>query len=391
MAGGKVHLSSSESLARISFVQPSVLMTSASVVPSMPQIPESRSELPTYLEQAWEAAKGGKGSFVHVTGPVGSGKSTLIGRFLDSLEGEDDQCSIIAYRGGDQAMIRSSDHGEIEELVARIAEGLRAVDSGMSLEDDASAETAVPWLLPSADFLVAAVEIASLPSVADSPHNTSRPAIYAGLLVDVARERPVLLVIDDLHRTDVHSRRLMDALRRAIEADDRVRLMVVATSCDPLYLEGGEPAEQVFTNTTPIGPMDGDVLGELISRRLGTAGRPTPEFTERVATASGGNPLICQAIVSVSERSDGLSSKDGGLTDEALENRSEFRRLQTLAQGQFPVIPAHILADLQMAAVAGVHFTTDLMAMIWSVPPEAAVIRIDAMLSTGLVAPEGNG
>lgn len=335
------------------------------------------------LRQAWQVARGGRGGVLHLEAPVGRGKSTILSRFLDEVGGPSERVAVVSARCGEGPA--PGGRGVVEELALRVAEGVRAIDAGPERDDVAEAE--VPWLLPGADFVTAATEIASLPRAEAGPAPPSRAAIHAGLLIDVSRLRPVMLVLDDVHRADPASRALVEALTDALAAEPDARLLLVMASSPPL--DGvGAPWRPAPGAVIDVPPMDHEALADLVRGRMARYGGVDPGYLDRVLAAGRGNPLVVDALVQLSER--GGAFAKGRTDDPDLARRPGFEGLSRLAAGALPALPANVRADLQAAAVVGPRFETALLARLWSVPEDAARLRIDALRATGLVAPEGD-
>lgn len=339
------------------------------------------------LRSAWQAARGGRGGVVHLEGPVGSGKSTILSRFLDAVGGPSERVAVVSARCGERDRLRPGGRGVVEDLVLRVAEGVRAIEAAAEGEGEADEE--VPWLLPGADFVTAATEIASLPRAEAGPPPPSRAAIHAGLLIDVSRVRPVMLVLDDVHRADDESRRLVEALAEALSLEPDARLLLVMASSLPMR-EGDRPARPPWRPApdavVEVAPVPREALADLVRGRLARYGEVSPTYLDRVLDAARGNPLVADALVQLSERAGAFGK--GRVTDGKLSKRPGFAELGGLAEGRLPALPAHVRADLQTAAVVGRRFTTPLLARLWSVPEEAALIRIEALRATGLVFQE---
>lgn len=343
------------------------------------------------LREAWQAARTGRGGVIHLEGPVGSGKSTLLGRFLDAVGGPSERVAVVSARCGEQDHPRPGGRGVVEDLVVRVAEGVRAIEVAQPGEESPDDGGEVPWLLPGADFLTAATEIASLPHARNGITSPSRAAIHAGLLIDVARVRPVLFVIDDVHRADPDSKRLVEALARGLVADPGARLLIVMTSAAPMKspdrpaLAPWRPSPAEWS-TLPEVPRP--QLAALVASRVSRFGEADPTWLDAVLDTARGNPLVAEALVQLSERAGAL--RRDHVTDPKLTDRPGYAGLAALARGELLAMPANVRADLQTAAVVGRRFTTALMARLWTVPEEAARIRIDALCATGLVAPEAD-
>ena len=346
------------------------------------------------LRTSWADARAAMGGMVHLRGPVGCGKSTQLGRFLEALGTPPEDAVIISARCGDRARVRSSDRGEIEALVARIAEGVRAIELGPQSGEENQGDE-VMWLLPGGEFLDAAAEIASLPSLEAVHPPPSRAEIHAGLLMDVARTRAIMLILDDAHRADPRSRALVDALAHALRQDPAVSLFVVLTSTSPLRETGQGHA----TGWTPepmavvdLSPLSDEEIAEHVRRAIAPYGEPSGDYLKTVVEHAAGNPGVAEAMVRISAHAGAFKGReDEPLDDPNFVRRPEFAGLQGLAQGVLPAMPANVRADLQNVAVFGRRFGTELLAKVWSAPADAVSARLDAIRQTGLVYAEGDG
>jgi DNA-binding CsgD family transcriptional regulator len=114
-------------------------------------------------------------------------------------------------------------------------------------------------------------------------------AAVLGLLTEAGRERPQLLLLDDLHWSDeISLQALMFALRRL--SHDSVGALIALRDTDlPLVAGSG------FTTVRPS-PLDATSVAELIAQTVGH--RPSPAAADRLALATGGNPL---AIVELAQ------------------------------------------------------------------------------------------
>lgn len=335
-----------------------------------------------HLQEAWARARAGRGAVVHLLAPVGLGRSTLLARFLETVESSDRAAVVSAQCAEDVSP--DAHRGIVEDLVVRVAEGLRAIEASNAAEGP---HDEVPWLLPGADFLAAATDIASLPPVPGTPPLV-REHIYADLLLDVARERPVLMVLDDAHRADEASRRLVELLAVTLREQPAYKLLLVLSSAPPLA-SGRKPWLPDPKAVVALPPLPRDALEEQIRGRLARFGRPAPAYVERLAEAARGNLLVLDALIHVSEQAGALSRK-GAVDDPALPRRPELAALAALAEGRLPELPPPLRDDLGAAAVAGARFEVGLLATLWDVPEADAAARVEAMRHTGLVQGRGD-
>lgn len=352
-----------------------------------------RAELLDRLRETWARARSGQGRILHLVAPVGAGRSTFLSGFLGAVSSPGDPAAVVSCRCGDDPFV-GSDRGALEEIVVRVVEGVRAIEVSGEEPPTTEGDGRVPWLLPASDFLSAATGIAALPTVGAGDRVPPRHRIFADLLLDVAREHPVLLVVDDAHRADPASKRLLEELARALRDGAPHRLLVLLASPVPLVEEGRgaeadwRPAPEALVE---LPPPDEDALRARVRARLSRYGEPDPAYVDAVLAAARGNPRIVEALVGVSERAGAFRRGDLRVVgDPDFEDRPEVKGLRALAAGCIPSIPANVRADLQAAAVVGRRFDISLLSRLWEVSIEAARLRAQAMAATGLVEPEGS-
>ncbi|MCB9547317.1 MAG: ATP-binding protein [Myxococcales bacterium] len=333
------------------------------------------------MSAAWSSARAGKGSIVHLDGPPGAGKSSLLTRFLDQARRPDDRALVVLARCSDAP--EGQRHGVVEELILRVAEGVRAVDEG---EDDG----ALPWLLPGGAFLAAAADLALLPDAGEA--RPERARVFADVLLDVARAHPVLVALDDARRADRASRAVVEALAEGLKTPGNHRLLVLLASSSPLADPEAPPDPGWYPDPTavlPLEPLGEDVLRAQAATRLARYGKPKPSYLQALLDASRGNPQVLDGLIGLSERAGAF--EQGAVDDPGLTARPGFPVLAALARGALVPLPPAVRADLQAAAVAGPRFDAAILGEVWGVDAAAAQARIVALQATGLVGPDGDG
>ena len=351
------------------------------------------TQILTTLAERWESAQNGQGSIVHIKANVGAGKSSILNQFIDNVRKTDEHAVVVSTDCGDRAMVRSSDHGELEDLVARIAEGVRVIEVDQPNEQESREQKAVQWLLPGVDFLTAATRLAALPSTDGTGGGPSRANIHADLLLDIARDHPVLLVLDDIHRTDHASKNLVDAISTALNERPSSQLLMVLTSAE--LVQGEQVTERTWN---PVSTLEVHYRGieeaeirTLVNNRLASHCGPDTDITESILASAQRNPLLAHALVGTVERViSSIGDAPQKISASSLEQVPEWQGLMSLCQGQWPSLRAEVVADLHSAAVVGDRFTVQLLSEIWSIPVEAAIIRIDALCASGLVIAQGD-
>ncbi|MFK3983772.1 AAA family ATPase [Micromonospora sp. NPDC050397] len=229
----------------------------------------------TSFTAALAECQAGNGRLLAVTGPLASGKTTLLQTFAERAAAEGFQ----VLRGNGARTERElplsavnqfchdlpfeTDHANQAELIREVHG--TAVRHGMGL---------------------------SVPGrrLAGVLHSISRAVLTAG-----ARS-PVLLVVDDLHHVDPLSLHCLLYLVRRIRS---ARILVVVSGRDniqptdrQLYTELMELASDNHLTLPPLSRFE---VGELLAGAIGD--QPADALVEACALASGGNPLLTRALI----------------------------------------------------------------------------------------------
>ncbi|MFE9425125.1 AAA family ATPase [Kitasatospora sp. NPDC006697] len=260
-------------------------------------------------------ADGGGG--VLLTGPAGIGKSAV----LEVLAGQAAAGGVLVLRANSSATEASLPYLALYDLFARtIAER--------------------PGLL--APHLRAVLDVALLRSPGDG-RPTDQLAIRVAvleLLRALARQQPVLLVLDDADCLDGASAEVLAFAARRLTGH---QVRVAATErvadgreprCLPLL---PEPRTELAVSTLPAA-----VIGELLWTRLGIT--PGETSSERIQAASGGNPFYALELAQAARRAPTPPAADDPLPVPD--------RLRTLLADRLAALPAQAVSALLLLAAA---------------------------------------
>ena len=316
-----------------------------------------REEEIDLLQRRWRRAVSGEGQVVLICGEPGIGKSRLAAALRERLEGED--LTRLRYF--------TSPHHQESALYPFVAQLERAArferDDPVERKLD-NLEALLAVASPPAEELGLLAELLSLPSRYPLPPSTpqrKREKTFEALLRQLealARQKPVLMVFEDLHWIDPSSRELLD---RIIERIARLPVLLVATF-RPEFVPpwGGLPQVTVLT----LARLD---------RRTGT---------EMVAGIAGNRALSSEAAAEIVERADGVPLFVEELTRAVLEAGGSGEGIEkTLAGAVSPsaAVPAVLHAPLmarldrlgqatkeiaQIAAAIGREFPYELLAPV---------------------------
>ncbi len=343
------------------------------------------------LVSRWEVAKLGQGQVVSVVGEAGLGKSRLIHEFKARLSREGSfnlEGSCFAY--GESISYLPFVHVVKAffglDGIAEDADAKRQIEARLaSLALDSAAVT--PFLQNLLAFTVDDRMFAKLPSHLIRERTV---AALTALILGVAAERPLALIIEDVHWIDKATEEVVAAL---VEAMARVPLLVILgyrpeylhawtnkafhTHIPLRLLQSASSAEMVraillkpYASRLPVARLSPAESTALVQELLGTATIP-PALERLIGDTTDGNPFFVEELTLSLLESGELVRENGGY---AMARPAEALQLPTTVQG---VLLARIdrLNDdlkqlLQVASVIGRVFSAPVLAEVAAHPPE---------------------
>ena len=259
-------------------------------------------------------------------------------------------------------------------LDGRAAEHERDVPFGLVVD---ALDDHVATLHPRRIESVGADLAAALPSAASAGPAPAAPSArerfrchraLRALLEMLGRERPVALLLDDLHWADDASIELvLHLLRRAPRAPHLLAFAMRPMEPAPRLLHATRAA--AGSQLVSLAPLAHDASLELVGH-VGDAA-----LRERLAREAAGNPLFLQELARVAR------DPDGALPPTLLA-------AVRLEVGAMPE-PARALLD--GAAVAGDPFDPELAAAAAALDPAGALVPLDQLVAADLVCATGDG
>lgn len=310
------------------------------------------------LASGWRKTLRGDHRTALVLGESGIGKTALAAELALEAHAEG---GLVLYGRWDRE--RFAPHQGLREALGGYASRCSIPQLRRDLEDH---QDHIRRLLPEV-----AARLGHRSVVAGSDHEDDRLALYEAVeawLARLATQRPVLLILDDLHWAERSSVVLVDHLRQSAHA---VPWMLVVTA-RPSGIDASAGTEGSRTLTTWMTSTDVQqielrgltalTICHLVERMLGCRIEPDDEAVEWLATETAGNPLLVQQILrGIRHTSDvraGLLSARGRLPEPATE-------VIRWRLGHLPVQARRSLAD---AAVIGSTIDLDLVASVTSTP-----------------------
>jgi len=260
----------------------------------------------SHLAVALEAAADGRSPRLLLSGGGGAGVSRLVteavrrvGRLSEPFQVV--RCTAVPARG----------HAAYGPIIEGFSPWLAGLDDAELGRAAGSGAEPVARLIPAvASRLAGEIPHARRESIAPERRGAWIAEALQGLLERAGEQRPILLVLEDLHHADAGTRGLATFLARVARP---ARVCLVLTYGIDRISRGHPLVPELSAITTSadpparleLGPLDRFDLAQLVTEIEGE--RPTAAALLLVAERSGGDPLIAEEVLAARRELPGLS------------------------------------------------------------------------------------
>ncbi|MBM2842407.1 MAG: hypothetical protein HW404_244 [Anaerolineales bacterium] len=319
------------------------------------------------LEVLWSRAARGQGTIVLISGDSGIGKSRLAGELAYLAEGQ----------GGRVLLGFTTPHEPVpyQPFVAALRAGLPLLRAeGLSPLTLSVLATLVPEI---------GAERSDLPVLAPLDASRERTRLFRSLLEAVAalaRTRPLLLLLEDLHWAGASTVDLLEFLAASLQ---RLPCLLVATYRSeetrrdhPLRRLRRRLQRSGLLTQVALGAFDHGGVVEML-RLLGLAGAPLQELTDRLYAESEGNPFFLLERLRDLEEGGALRRVEGEWELVAIASAPPLASIQEAISSRLARLSAPARAMLDTASVIGVAFDLELLAEVsaWTEPQAQAGLQ----------------
>lgn len=335
------------------------------------------------LRGAWDAASAGHGSLVLVAGEAGIGKTRLLS---DLVAGAADRARVLFGRCWEST---------ISEPYGPVLDALRSASPPL---DFAALDLAPVWfrelarLLPELEPLVDGEGSGPLDGVRD------RDRLFEGVraaLRAMCSDRPLILIVDDIHWADETSLSLLAHVARG--AHD-MPLLIVATCRDEDFPSARQPllrALEACGRRLDVRPLGADDAAELIQAL--SASHVLPErFGARIHQRSGGNPFfLVETLQALFEQRSVERDDEGRWTTSHSSAAADYsalpmpERVGHIVDSRLARLDDDSRSLLECAAVLRRGFGFELVQRLSGLDVHAGLDALDALLMHGLIEEAG--
>jgi DNA-binding SARP family transcriptional activator len=305
------------------------------------------------------ATLGGEVNLLTVLGEAGIGKSRLAQELGDRLEGEATVLTGRCLSYGDGVAFWPLREAVVQAAGESSRDGLWRLLEGA---DDADVV---------ADILAAALGLAPAVSVSEQ-----MPWAVRRLLEELTGERPLILVIDDVHWADTPLLDLIDYLVDWLRAP--VMLLCLARP-ELLEVRPGWGGGHTRVTSMVLGPLDDAAALRLLDQRLGERQMSASQRAQILVTAEG-NPLFVEQLLQMSAE------------DPDWDRHADIPgAVQSLLSARLDRLGPGERAFIERAAVIGREFWfTAVRELLPAEAQDSADKHLRALVHRGLIHPDRN-
>ena len=174
------------------------------------------------------------------------------------------------------------------------------------------------------------------------------------LLETLAAERPLVVILDDIHSAE---QTFLDFIDYLVETAEGAPILVLCSARHELLERHEAWAEAHADDTITLVPLTDGEVGQLVGELLGDL---DPSVRERIATAAEGNPLYTEQIVSMLQET-GAIRREGErwISTRASGELAIPATVQALVAARLDALGAEERAVMEPASVIGLSFAEE--------------------------------
>ncbi|MEX1258699.1 MAG: AAA family ATPase [Gemmatimonadota bacterium] len=355
-----------------------------------PSIPErlplcGRPEEYALLLGALDRATAGKSASVLLCAPQGMGKSRLAAAIREEAE----RRGFLAVSAAAYAMETGVPYSLFCDLL-----------DPLSRDQDPAALLSFTRGAPEFQFVCPSLAVsadAAAAGTADAIPDLRNRLLwnFPPFLDRLRRDRPLLLVLEDVEWADPSSLELLHFL---IRQDLDIPLMTLVTldpqgaPSGPAVLEAARSlAEGKRLEVRMLQPLDASAIEELVSRGFGVAPDVVRPFTQKLARWTGGNPLFVTEVLGQLVSAGRIRRDAGRWLGWSLDEVTPPGSVRDLILDRLRPLSPTVRVVADTVAVAGVRTKFELLARAVPVPEAVLIAALEELTSASVLVEEMEG
>lgn len=329
-----------------------------------------QAELEQFRSVLGSCLSRGEGQIIHVRGEAGIGKTRLV----ESMRGIAEENGFESHR----ALVLDFGAGKGRDPVRSLIQSLTGLSfaaspderrhaAGRLLEREVVPADKMAFLQDLLDLPPTGEQRALYEAMDNTTRNRGKREVAAAIVAHATRDRPILLIVEDLHWAEPS---VLSHLAAIVTAAASSRALLVTTSRvegDPVDAAWRARCRDVPLITLDLGPLRREEALQLAGSYLDTSRTLALACIDRAA----GNPLFLEQLVRSAEE-----GQDGRVP----------ASVQSLVLARLDRLPERDRRASQAASVIGQRFELDLLRHL----ADDATFACDILLAGGLVLPEGD-
>jgi len=318
------------------------------------------------LREQLDRALDGAGRLVLVSGEAGIGKTTLV----EDLAADAVVRGCLVLRGHAYDLSVTPAYGPWVELLRRYPAGAQGLPAPPAFVEDVRSAVAAG----------------------------SREALFsaaAAFFDDVARVRPLLLILEDLHWADQGS---LDFVRFLARQVGHSRILVVTTYRSdelhrrhPLYALLPAFVREAGAERLEVHRLDAAASRALIASRYAIGGEDASRLERYIQNHAEGNPLFALELLRSLEEGGVLRRADGTWSLGDIARIRLPTLLLQVIEGRLDRLGAEVRGLLQVAAIIGPEVPLDLWQRVTEASDETLTVAIEQGQATHLLEESAGG
>jgi class 3 adenylate cyclase/tetratricopeptide (TPR) repeat protein len=337
------------------------------------------------IGEVLEALHDHRGGIVTVTGEPGVGKS----RLTEAVEARAHELGLRWLQSRCLSYGASLAYWPYVELIRSIS-GIRSEDEPEHAQrrlaetlELTGAVTAVPFF----------ARLLGLPDVSEQVAGLEPEAFRRGLhaafgttLAALAKERPLVLALEDVHWLDGSSAELTRELAQLCEREPLALYLIARPEAEPALVElaGDSPRRSIA-----LEPLDEEGVGALVRGLL--AGDVEEGFAALVRERTAGNPLFVEELLRSLQETGALTRENGSWrTQPGWDVEAVPPTIEELLASRIDMLSRTDASILQTASVIGRRVQIALLAAVTNVPELES--SLERLVASGFLDPlDGDG